>query len=373
MADKADVVIIGAGIQGLSAAYHTAKLGVRNIRVIEKEFIGAGSSGRSASMLLLQEDTELKVRLSQFSYERYQRFHEELGVDPGFKNIGYLSVVPENMRDQARLRAEARQKLGVKTVILSPHEITALVPVINVDDIALGVFGPQDGVLDANAIMQGYSAGARKIGVSIDQGRVATGIRTKGDAVVAVETSGGSIETGMVVNAAGADAIEVAGWLGIDLPIDNRRRSIYITDEFPRIPPDTPMVMDAQMEWYCRKEGPGVLMGMGKEESRQASMAVNWDYLPQVVEFAMHRVPILSDAKIIRGWTGIRPLTQDRHPILGPVVQVRGFINDCGWGGEGVMHAPAGGQIVAECIADTQDRTFSLDPFRLKRFTATAG
>ena len=370
MTDTADVVIIGAGIQGLSAAYHAAKLGVRNLRVIEKEFIGAGSSGRSASMLLLQEDTEDKIRLSQFSYERYQAFRDELGVDPGFKKIGYLSLVPENMREQALERLELRRKMGVRTILLSPAEISALVPVVNVEDVALGVFGPDDGVIDAHAIMQGYAAGARNLGVTIDQGTVATGLQTSGGSIVGVETNTGNIQTAMVVNAAGAKAGEVAGWLGIKLPIDNRRRSIYITDEFPRIPLDTPMVMDSEMEWYYRKEGPGVLMGMGKEQSHQVSLSPNWDYLPQVVEFAMHRVPIFEQAKIIRGWTGIRPLTGDRHPIIGPVEHVSGFINDCGWGGEGVMHAPAGGQIVAECIAGTAGGTFALEHFRLERFAA---
>ena len=368
MTDSADVVIIGAGIQGLSAAYHTARAGIKNIRVIEKEFIGAGSSGRSASMLLLQEDTEDKIRLSQFSYKRYEAFREELGTDPGFKKIGYLSIVPDKMRTEALDRAQLRQRMGVDTNILSPQEISRLDPIVNVKDIARGFFGPDDGVIDANAIMQGYAAGARRLGVSIEQGRAATGIRKAGDSVAGVETNMGFIETALVVNAAGADAIDVAGWVGITLPIDNRRRSIYITDEFPGIPSDTPMVMDAQWEWYYRKEGPGVLMGMGKEPSRQASLSANWDFLPQVVEFAMHRVPILSEARIIRGWTGIRPLTPDLNPLIGPVDGVRGYINDCGWGGEGVMHAPAGGQMVADCIAGTQHPVLDPAPFRLDRF-----
>ena len=82
----------------------------------------------------------------------------------------------------------------------------------------------------------------------------------------------------------------------------------------------------------------------------------------------MHRVPALAEARIQSGWTGVRPLTSDNMPILGPVEGLDGYVNDCGWGGEGVMLAPVGGQLIAEFVADGETSSFPLDSFLLKRF-----
>ncbi|MEM2161110.1 MAG: FAD-binding oxidoreductase, partial [Candidatus Nitrosotenuis sp.] len=115
------------------------------------------------------------------------------------------------------------------------------------------------------------------------------------------------------------------------------------------------------------------LMGMGKEDSKDVDMSANWEFLPKVIDFAIQRVPVLENAKIVRGWSGIRPLTPDINPIIGPVDEVVGFVNDCGWGGEGIMHAPAGGHIVAEYVMGVQATIFTLEPFLLSRFAKQGG
>lgn len=368
MRRSADVVVIGAGIQGLSAAYHLARIGVRHVVVLEKEFIGAGSSGRSASMLILHEDNEQKIRLSQYSFERYAAFEEELGADPEYRPIGCLSLAVESCTGDLHHRARLCQSLGVPAEICSPDEIRALVPVVNTADLVIGLFDRQVGVIEAHSIMLGYAHGARRLGVEINQGVRATGIRLEAGRVVGVDTPSGPVATRTVVNAAGADAVEVGRWLGVDLPIDNRARSIFVTDAFQLIPDDTPFVVDEALGWYYRKEGPGVLMGMGREKTTTASMSINWKLLPQVVEVAMHRVPVLAGARIASGWSGIRPLTPDNRPIIGPVDGVEGYINLCGWGGSGVMHSPAGGQLVAEYIHDGAATILDLTPFLLSRF-----
>lgn len=371
MKHTADVVVIGAGIQGLSAAYHLAKIGVTDVVIVEKEFIGAGSSGRSASMIMLQVDTEPKIRLSQYCFERYMIFEEELGTDPEYRPIGYLNLATAPVADALSEQIELRRKLGVRVDALTPEDIKAFVPVVNTDDLVLGAFGPEDGIIEAQSIMLGYKDGMNRLGGKVYQGVRASGIQVEGDHVTGVETTSGLISAPFVVNAAGADAAEVGHWVGIDLPIDNRSRSIFVTDKFPLIPDDTPFVHDAEVEWYYRKEGPGVLMGMGKESGKSVSMSINREFLPQVIEAAIHRVPALAEARIASGWSGFRPLTPDYRAIIGPVDGLDGYINLCGWGGEGVMHAPAGGQLVAEIIHDGQATTFNLAPFLFSRFAMT--
>ena len=373
MKHTADVVVIGAGIQGLSAAYHLAKIGIPNVMVVEQEFIGAGSSGRSASMLMLQVGPAWRIAFSKYCFERYMAFEEEFGSSPDYHRIGTLSLATDSVSGQERAAAVLRQQAGIHTEIWTPDEIRQRYPAIYTDDLAFGVFGPEDGRIEAHSIMMGYKDGAQRLGAEIDQGVRATGIVKVSGRVAAVQTTEGEIATRCVVNAAGATAAQIGRWVGINLPIDNRVRNIYVTDAFPLIPDETPFVDDIAAAWYYRKEGPGVLMGMGKRTGVDAPMHIDWAYLQEVIEVAIHRVPALAEAGIASGWAGIRPLTPDDRPILGPVDDVDGYVNSCGWGGYGIMHSPIGGQLIAEYVHDGRTSTFDIEPFLLARFDKDMG
>ncbi|MBI4790095.1 MAG: FAD-binding oxidoreductase [Chloroflexi bacterium] len=381
MRTRADVVIIGGGIQGTSVAYHLAKRGGRDIVLVEVDMVGSGSSGRSAAMILLQESRDQTVRMSQESFKEYLNFQDEFGVDIGYKPIGYLTVATGDVADELRAEVELQKQLGVPTETLSPADIARLVPSVNIEDIVFGAVCWQDGVIDPHSVMQAdphsvmqaYVQHARRLGAEINEKVEATGIVVEKGRVVAVETTAGRILTPVVVNAAGARAAQVGAWVGLRLPVANYKRSIFVTDRFDAIPDDSPFVMDLAAEWYFRKEGKGVLMGMGREESTTFEPQLEWEFLDAIVERAMHRAPILANARVMRGWAGLRSLTPDDYPILGPVAGVAGFVNACGWGGHGVMHAPIGGLLVAEWIAEGKTTTMDMGPFLFERFAASAG
>ncbi len=372
MKSSASVVIIGGGIQGTSIAYHLAQRGVRDVVLIEADIVGSGSSGRSAAMILLQMSREMTIRLSQESFKEYLHFDEELGADIGYKLIGYLNLATKEIAAELRTQVALQRQLGVPTEILSPQDIARLVPAVNVDDIEFGSICWQDGVIDPHSVMQAYVQNARRLGAEIGEKIEATGITIEKGRVVGVQTSAGFISVPIVVNAAGARAAQVASWVGLKLPITNYKRTVFITDRFDEIPDDTPFVMDLAVEWYFRKEGKGVLMGMGVEESTTFEPQLDWEYLDAMIERALHRAPILANARAMRGWAGLRSLTPDDYPILGRASNVEGFINACGWGGHGVMHAPIGGRLIAELIADGKTTTMDLAPFRLERFAPTS-
>ena len=369
MKSSADVVVIGAGVQGLSAAYHLAKIGIHDVVVVEKAFIGAGASGRSASMLMLQVWSEWQIRFSQYCFEHFMHFEDEFGIEPGYERIGTLTLVTENVAEQEKSLADLRRQLGAQTETWSPEEVKQRYPVIHTDDLVCGVFGPEDGIIDAQSIMLGYKNGATQLGVEVYQGTRATGISLSEGRITGVQTSDGDISTRHVVNAGGADAAHIGAWLGLDIPINNRLRNIFVTDKFDAIPDNTPFVYDAEAEWYYRKEKPGVLIGMGKRESKEQPMAIDWNFLESMFDVVVHRVPALAEVGIASGWSGLRPLSPDGHPIIGPVDGIAGYINSCGWGGEGIMHSPIGGQLVAEWIQYGEARTFAGEPFLLSRFS----
>src|SRR5512138_3439122 len=134
MKNRADVVIIGGGIQGTSVAYHLAKLGMPNVVLVEADMIGSGSSGRSAAMILLQMSREMTIRLSQESFPEYMNMQEELGVDIGFKSIGYLHIAAPAVAEELQRQVELQRSMGVPVEVLTPEDIARLVPSLVVDD-----------------------------------------------------------------------------------------------------------------------------------------------------------------------------------------------------------------------------------------------
>lgn len=367
MKSRADVVIIGGGIQGTSVAYHLCKRGIRNIVLVEADMVGSGSSGRSTGMILLQESRELTIRMSQESFKEYLHFADEFGVDIGYKPTGFLYVATAEIADELRAEVELQRSLGVPVETLTPADVARVVPVLNVNDIVTGSVCWQDGVIDPHSVMQAYIAHARRMGAEVHEKVEATGIVLERGRVARVETTGGAISTPIVVNAAGPRAVQVAGWVGLELPVKNYKRTVFVTDRFDEVAENAPFVMDLAVEWYFRKEGKGILMGMGREESTTFEPQFEWEYLDAIIERALHRAPALANARVMRGWAGLRSLTPDDYPVLGPVSTVPGFINNCGWGGHGVMHAPVGGQLVAELIADGATSTMDITQFRFDR------
>jgi len=360
MMDSCDVVIIGAGVIGCSTAYHLARMGITDVVVLEKEEVGSGSSSKSAAMLSrLSCDSDWSLRLALHSWSRYMQFEEGVGAPSGFRRTGWLTVAPAGRVPQLEEHVRRLQSSGVPAEVLSPDEIRRLYPELRTEDLALGVYGPDDGVLDPHSVMWGYLKRARERGVRLLRGVRATGLRLRRGRVEGVETDRGFVATRTVINAAGPWAPEVGRWAGVEIPILNRARCIWVTHPFPLIPSHRPFLDDIGAEWYCRPEGPGLLIGMGVVPvDRPDDVELSHRLLPEMIEVATHRVPVLEEASILTSWTGIRPLTPDGLPIIGPLGWPEGVLLNVGWGGMGVIQAPVAGQLLAEYVAFGRPVTF---------------
>jgi glycine/D-amino acid oxidase-like deaminating enzyme len=326
--------------------------------------VGSGSSGKSASMLSLQYCTdELSARMAQYSYARYMQFEDELGVPIDFKRTGWLSLATEESAEYLRQNAGMSQSLGITTEVLTPEEVKHRYPEINTEDIALGTWGPDDGSFDPHMIMWGYVSRAREMGVRLRQGVRATGIAVRNGQVEGVLTDDGLVATRVVVNA--------GRWAGVEIPIVNSVRGILVTAPFPDVPSTRPFIEDVTAEWYFRPEGPGLLMGMGAWPTGTLDVHLTPEMTNEIIDTAVQRVPVLEKAALLTGWAGVRPLTVDNRPILGPVPAVEGFILNCGWGGTGIIQAPIAGQLVAELIGKGRPSTMDIRPFSIERFASS--
>ncbi len=374
MNKTADVVIIGGGIQGVSLAYHLARRGLTDVCLVEMNTLGSGSSGRSAAFIGLALQTENCLPLTRLSMAAFLRFQDELDADPGYEPIGCLLLAGPQESPALRRRHALLQSIGVESYLVDHDEISRLTPGLNLADIEVGLYNPNEGNVDPHSIIMAYSQHARRLGAKFAEGVRATGIKGDGvGRVVGVHTTEGVIATPCVVNAAGFLARQVAAWAGMDLPITNFKRHIFFTEPAPAYARHIPFTCDMEVSWYMRREGPGMLVGMGAEESDEEDPQVDWSFLEVIGEHTMHRAPALAEVGIKSGWAGLRPLTPDDDPILGPAPRMPGFWNDCGWGGHGIMHSPAAGLALAEWIVEGKVTSVDVAPFDAERFNNFGG
>ena len=367
--ERAEVVIVGGGVLGASIAYHLAQKGVRDVVVLERDRLGSGSTSRNAGGVRLQFSTEINVRLSQRSLPHWERFADETGVDPQFKQVGYLFLITADRDVDPFERSLALwSRLGVPAKRLDAREVHALFPDIKVDDVRFATYCAKDGHLDPTSLLNGYVARAREKGAKFHEGEAVTAIDRDAGRVSAVRTPARTIATPTVIDAAGPWAGEVAKLAGIGLPITPLRRQVFVTDPVPGLAEEFPLTVEMATSFYFHRESGGVLMGMADPADKPGfDDAVNWDFLPAVVERALERMPALERANVKTGWAGFYEDTPDKHPILGHIASVPGFISAAGFSGHGLMHAPAAGEAIAELVVDGRT-TLDISALSFERF-----
>jgi sarcosine oxidase, subunit beta len=367
--ERADVVIVGGGILGASIAYHLAARGVRDVVVLERDQLGGGSTTRNAGGIRLQFSTEINVRLSLRSLPRIEHFLEEMGVDPHLRQVGYLFLITEE-RDVAPFEESLAmwKRLGAPVQRLDAEGVRPLFPELRVDDLRFATFCARDGYCDPSSLLNGYVARAKDKGVRFCEQEPAIGITREGDRVTAVRTTKAEIACATIVNAAGAWGAEVGRLAGVDLPIKPLRRQIFVTDPVPGLDHEFPLTVEFASTLYFHRESGGVLMGMADPTDGPGfDASVNWDFLPTLVERALYRLPILERAKVKTGWAGFYEDTPDKHPIIGAIPGLEGFLCAAGFSGHGIMHAPAAGEAIAEMIVDGRT-SLDVTPLAYDRF-----
>jgi sarcosine oxidase subunit beta len=408
MTETADVVIIGSGIVGSSVAYHLALAGCTNVLVVEREaHQGKGSTGKSMGGVRAQFSTPVNIQMSKYSIDFFAKFDEVVGHPADYRAHGYLfCATSESHLAYLKANRERQNALGVKNVEwVSPEDIAKMVPQLRVDDILGGTFCPTDGFVDPHSVMMGFMLNARQRGVRLWLDTPVTGIEVEGCAgilpatarrslpepnsaaagkaepfrtsgrqsrVTGVQTSRGFISTGVVVNAAGPWAAEVAKMAGAELPVEPLRRQLVPTEPFTELPQRFPMVIDMSTGFHFRREGKGILLAWN-DPNETPGFKTDFDpsFVEKILTHAASRVPVLAEAEVNprRAWAGLYEMTPDHHAIIGPSPNVQGLFFVNGFSGHGVMHSPASGRVASDLILNGHSDLIDATQLSVERFT----
>jgi sarcosine oxidase subunit beta len=367
----ADVVIVGGGVMGASTAFHLALKGCKKVVLLERDpLFGQEATGKCAGGIRYQFATEINIRLSLLGLPMLDRFEEELGQAIDLRRCGYLFLLTREEDAKAFHASLALQlRLGVTTEWLKGDEVRSRLPLMRLEDVLGATWNPQDGLVDPNSIVQGYIAGAKRLGIKCLTDVEVMNISLKKGFIHGVKTRSGEIETPMVVNAAGPWAAQVGTMIGLDIPVVSVRRQIAVTTPIPQLPPHFPFVIDFAKNLYFHREGPGILTGMSNlNEPPSFNQDVDRGWELQHFDEAMARMPLLENVGISSRWAGLYEVTPDAHPILGKATEVDGFYCINGFSGHGLMHGPICGLLLAEEILDGRAHTLDITSLSLTRF-----
>lgn len=370
----ADVVIVGGGVVGSSIGYHLRKAAPdRRVVIVERDATYARASSNLAMGGIRQQFTlAANVALVRYSVA----FYQELKVN--FRQRGYLFL--GNAESEPRLirRFDAMRAAGARVVLLSRDEIHARLPDAFLDDITVGILGPEDGYANPPDVLRAMRARAEDAGVAHVDGEV-TSIERANGRITSVRVGASTIDTNVVVNAAGPFASRVAALADVIEPVVPVRQQLFRC-ELPRHwPYRFPMVVDPDgLHWrhddaepggsdriICAKtrldEAPGE--NFECDESRWLA-----DYYPSLVR----RMPALKDVRGVRGWAGLYEMTPDHNPIIGEAPELPGFFMANGFSGHGLMMAPAVGRAVADLIVSGMSASLDISAFGVHRFRGGA-
>jgi sarcosine oxidase subunit beta len=369
--EKVDVLIIGGGIVGVCIAYFLAKKGTGEICLLERTQLGYGSTGKCAGGIRVNFSTEINVRLSLLSMELIRDLQEITGIDPEFKEVGYLLLATSRSHWEVMAKSERLLlNLGQKAYLMSRGEIREKWPFLRVGDVVGGIYTPRDGYAGPHEVLYGFVKAARALGVNILEGVEVTGFRMSGGVLKAVKTSlGKDIRTSLVINAAGPWAADVAKWADVDIPVRPYRRQLFFTSPFQEgIPLKIPVIIELPKGWYMRREGAGLLLSGPQDRYPSFNEDVDFEGKLWCSKQSIKRVPALKRADIMRGWAGLYAVSPDHHAILGSFPERPQMVFANGFSGHGFQHAPAVGQLIAEIISVGRALSLDIHPLRPQRF-----
>lgn len=371
MSNTADVIIIGAGVQGASLAFHLARRGA-TVLVLEKSFVAAGATGRSSGLVRMHYDLRQDAELAWQSFQYFRDWQERVGGSCGFTRTGFVQLVCPGDEETLKANVLMHHDIGIPVMLVTADDLKRLAPSFARDDVQLAAYEPESGYAMPGDTANGFLNAAREKGARLVQGFEVTDLAVSGGRVTGVRTPQGDFSAPVVVNAAGAWAGKLNELAGLDLPYDTWRHDTMFVVRPRAVGPSHPTVIDFANEMYFRPEGGLTLVGL--EDGNPLGESPEGDtthakpgFVERGIERICRRIPAMQEGALHSAHGGYDGITPDQHPLLG-TAGPDGFYLDCGFSGTGFKTAPAVGLCMSELILDGKSTTADISIFGPGRF-----
>ena len=368
-----DVIVIGAGVIGISTAFHLAQRGLKPV-ILERREIGYGATGKSSGLVRMHYDLEVESRLAWESFQYFRNWSERVGGECGFRRTGFLHIETADHEVQLRKNVEMHQKIGIPANVISGGDVKKLAPHFKTDDIAFAAYEPESGYADPMLTANSLLAAAKALGAVYVQDCEVSGTQTAGGKVTGLQTSRGNFSAPIVINAAGAWAGKVSELFGVSIPLGtwthdvvHIRRPAQIADHLT--------VIDNSLNMYFRPDSGNLTLVALEDDSRLDEPAekdlgyVAKDFVERAIDRICKRIPEMEQGSLQSSHVGRDGLTPDQRAIIG-AAGPQGYFLATGFSGTGFKLSPAVGLCMSELIVDGRSKTVDIsgfDPMRFER------
>ncbi|MFC5590486.1 NAD(P)/FAD-dependent oxidoreductase [Sporosarcina soli] len=376
MTKKFDMIIVGGGIMAGSLAYNLMKDGYTgSIGILEKDqAYEYSSTPRSEGGIRQTFSTEINIKMSQYSYEIYKNFEEEMAIDSepchiDFRQDGYLYLLNDQTLPVFKDIMKIQEQLGVQADLLDQKETKDFFPELNVEDLAGSVFDANAGNADPYSVLQGYVKKARQMGVTFIYEEVDT-ILTEQQKVTGIRTrNGDTYQAPIVVNAAGPWSGELSKKIGLEIPIQPLRRQLFSIDTTVKFQNTIPFTFDPT-GLHFRGERSKVVVGWANDVPFGYDFRLEKSYFEEEMwPVLAHRAPNFEQLKVESGWAGLYDYNPvDHNAIIGGHPLMTGYYIISGFSGHGFQHAPAAGKGLSELIRLGKYETIDMSVLSVERF-----
>ena len=376
MSASADAVIIGGGVMGASVLYSLAARGVRSPILLERDTLGAGSTGRSSGAVRMHYSTEVNARLAWESLRVFQNWADSVGGygDPAFVRTGYMVFAPAREADGFRRNIQMQRRVGIDTREVSWMEARELAPAFHLAEDESFAWEDQSGHADPSGTALAFVSRARELGAKIELESPAVEIAVSGGRVSAVRTERQTYATDTAVIATGPWTSRFLRHLGISLPLAPTRHEVILIRRSETGVGHHPGGGDMANLIYFRPEADNLtLVGNGNREEEADPDTYNQragsDFVQDVWGRLANRIPGIEDGQLAHGYAGLYTTTPDLHPVIDRVDGIDGLYICTGFSGHGFKLAPAVGTCVAQLILDGESSLVDITPLRMGRFS----
>jgi sarcosine oxidase subunit beta len=382
VADRADLVVVGAGTIGGWASVFARVAGLRRVVVVERGLAGMGASSRAAGIVRAQGGTPATVALGRWSINFYNGQQAAYGTDSGFRELGYLILaVTEDDERAGRERVAMQRADGLDVAWLDAPTAAATAVTLAPEGHRGGSYVATDGAIDPPRNVRAYSLAMQAVGVELRERTAFTGLRTtptSGGAgrVVAVETDQGTIETDRVLLTGGPSLRAIGQAAGLRIPAGAARHTVAVLEPHPAFDvPRMPMVFDIGAGLYWRLEEGGLLFGWSDPDEKPGeAREIDWAAYDRARARLAGFVPITRGLGLRRIWAATIDYTPDHLPVLGPALTPDGGRIDgvtiASAGGHGMMWGPGVARVAADLIVEGRTRLTDVSDLGLDRFDA---